>query len=242
MTDYLNSLLARNAPTPTETLLALLPRLRSRFEPSDLAVGPSLGWEAESAVERETLPVELSAYQASSQTTPERVVTAHPPPPFSAPDEPRLAENDFARRMARLAERLRGETQTQPAPKLDTGHPAPPTRVAPEGRIASGTLAPSGTDNVAPTRERTASRDPTPWTVQPQAVRVEPPQARPRAGPEAVPLAHALPVPPPAPPPIQVTIGRLEVRAVTSNRATRSTPKPRSGQSLREYLSRSAKR
>jgi hypothetical protein len=82
-----------------------------------------------------------------------------------------------------------------------------------------------------------------PWVTQPRVVRTEAHSEALGKAPMTAPPAHTVAAEPPAAPPVQVTIGRLEVRAVTPTRVPVPRSRPlQNSSSLEEYLRRSAKR
>jgi len=223
--DYLTNLAARSL----ESVPALQPRLRSRFEPAEQADAASPFTAAPPEIERET--------SASIAAQPHRVATADrdaqpdSPPPTIA--EPKKIEASAPP----AAQKNNDETPHQPEP-------------TPREQTAQTVI-----------RERTVisevvhRREPRPRSIQTRAAEIEP---HPSASEQVTAPSPVIALPPVTPlfedrgedhftregkqpsvpaPTIQVTIGRIEVRATPPP----SSPKPRATRatlSLDDYLHR----
>jgi hypothetical protein len=265
---FLSSLAARNVPEVPVALPVVRPRLRARFEPPTvtelgLADAPPVEAEMEVFVERESLPPSVERSPQAEALRDARLTAPSP----RARDTDRTPELREARaplapqperavmrteRMEGSADQVRVERAAQstvarsevPAPQQpaepSTGlRAALPASEPPE----TGVPEPQEVEGTDRTGEPSEIEARAPWIVRPQAVR---PEARPElqgGAPVAAPLSRVAPSEAPAPPPVQVTIGRLEVRAVTPTRVPVPRSRPvQNSSSLEEYLRRSAKR
>lgn len=256
MSDFLGTLVARSLSAPL-ALPVVQPRLPSRFEPDGVGAGATFAErevEADPRVARE--PVAAHAQPTVAHAAPRpRPQPAETELPATRREARPFGDDAALPRVRSSVERDEGETPrpTRPAstPPVVTPAPRPTPRVPPnEAPVAT-----------APRREAASDATPaTPRQIETRTVVVEREHAERRA-PKAdaarparvVPVVTLAPpaarseptaaVPSPAAaaetaPVIQVTIGRIEVRA----RETRAAPRERAAAgpltSLEDYLAR----
>lgn len=265
--DFLGNLAARNVPGAPASLPVVQPRLRSRFEPPNLAEAPAVNWKMEVMVEREP-PAAPSRGRVHPRSGVLRDESASLPPsetqqfaarpasqPMQVPSEP-PPERTVTRleRIERIEERVEPSTATQPtkvSPQVSESRADLHAVLQPQGPQDAAPLESQaeGPETEARPVEPAEAHARIPWAARPQATRLaapsEPPHdaALPPSPPEAAPVVL------PAAPPVQVTIGRLEVRALPPSRPAGARGRPahsgqkaQSGLSLGEYLRKSGRR
>lgn len=266
MNDFLTRLATR-ALLPS---VDVQPRLPSRFEPGSFdqeAAGPAADGipvpsppdasrpegRSEASAAREPAPGSISVrLDRSDAILPGRVraPAAEVPP---VPPHPKAKEISVEHEAPVSGADTRNATDVESlkaSPGLRTGEEMV-RRMAPVAPIATIPRAPAGREPFGPVRPLLAARVATAEAARPEAevaTNVTLPRIVPAQTPSATPLRlprdsaprHSEPKRDAAPRVIQVTIGRLEIRASTSTRSPvpRASEQPPRAMSLEEYLLR----
>lgn len=239
MSDFLGRLAARAVGTAP----ALRPRPRALFEPDAIAGAEPLEVEEE----REAPPAPRARPSAAPPEAPEPITRAAEPPPAAEPEAPPAPrarpERHAVERTAQAPQR-----EAPPAPRPQRATAAPPVVVEQRREVVAPPPPPAAPPRREP-RPRPPARELAATSVvrrapdEPAETLVTPPlpeslplrsqaiaRARSLAPPPApAPQPGAAPVrdapPRPAPEPVvEVTIGRLEVRAATPGQPARPAP------------------
>lgn len=241
MSDLVNNLLAR----ATGAAQTIRPRIATAFEPASIATPPALAPDIENVRIAETpgvmepvAPIQRKdAVGAPAATVVNNIST--PPSPVAPPRsekrraemapnlnpvpaaEPVIQQLVMERKAAAAPQRseigMRSEVVNAPASQ-ETSHairskPAEPERTV-ETIVRTETIA------------ATPVKPPQPRSIMPAAVRLAAPQLQPTTAPATTESDSV----------VHVSIGRIEIRAITPERATKQTRKQPPVMSLEDYL------
>jgi hypothetical protein len=245
MSDYLGNLIARTV----SPAVAVRPQLPSLFEPAPAARES----KSEPEFEQENFVEQPPATQASEKPAP--MPLSIPTPRQSVFREPEQTVPEISRARRILETSQESEPAVQPrilrrvAPTLREGKPSNSTR------RRSDVIKSPLRDVIATASHEVSAREETP--PQESAVASKPvviPELHKhellkRSGVQAIvptirslpPIAPLPPAAATAPPAINVTIGRVEIRAVQPPAQQRAKPKPATALSLDDYLRQRAK-